>query len=67
MQATAQMSHSLVVMRQMLIFAAEFSGGGSWVACGLEEGWVMTNAFCKGAEAFRDRQSGSGFCEPLGA
>jgi hypothetical protein len=32
-------------MRQMPIFAAEFSGGGIWVAWGLAEGWVMAIAF----------------------
>ncbi len=45
MQATAQISHSVVVMRQRLIFAGEVSGGGIWVARGLAEGWVMTIAF----------------------
>ena len=63
MQATAQISHSVAVMRHMLIFAGEFTGGGSWVACGLEEGWVMTCFFEKRAEAFRDRKSLSGSFE----
>ena len=57
MQATAQISHSVAVMRQMLIFAAEFSGGGIEVACGLAEVWVMTIAFSQRRGSFRRSSS----------